>query len=128
MKMSKREFLMIMLLVAPTILGFMLKLPSIFRHHDREMHFLFYLLASIFLNMIFCQKKIKNHLIIFFCLLFFGIAIEFLQDFSNLFFEKKIHGHFDPVDVYFNFLGLICAELFWGFYLIFDRLVRDTEV
>ncbi len=92
-----------------SILGFMFKLPVVFRHHDKELHFLFYFFAAAFFNFLF-QKK---HLLIFFGLLGFGIFIEMFQSFSNRFYSKRIHGDFDNQDVYANLSGLILFSVVW---------------
>ena len=47
------------------IVGFMLKLPSVFRHMDKELHALFYFLAAAFLNILFAKRNLIVHLIIF---------------------------------------------------------------
>mgnify|MGYP003667583676 CR=1 len=33
-------------LIALSIIGFMVRLPSVFSHYDKELHFLFYFLAA----------------------------------------------------------------------------------
>jgi hypothetical protein len=35
----------------------------------------------------------------------FGIGIELAQHFSNRLLHSRIHGNFDPEDVFFNFEG-----------------------
>lgn len=108
----------------------MLKLPSVFRHHDRELHFLFYLLTAIFFNLIFGKEKLTYLVTIFFSLMIFGIGIEVLQELSNHISSKKIHGNFDPVDVFYNILGLIVATLFWGVSLMVKKILtklNDSE-
>ena len=107
--------------------GFMLKLPSVFRHHDRELHFLFYLLTAIFFNLIFGKEKLTYLVTIFFSLLIFGIGIEVLQELSNHISTKKIHGNFDPVDVFYNILGLIVATLFWGVSLMVKKILTKLN-
>ena len=92
-----------------SIVGFMFKLPTVFRHHDKELHFLFYFFAAAFFNFLFRKK----HLIIFFGLLGFGIFIELFQSFSNRFYSKRIHGDFDSQDVYANLSGLIFFSVVW---------------
>ena len=92
-----------------TLIGFMIKLPSIFRHNDKEMHLLFYFFAAAFLNILF-QKR---HLIIFLFLLFFGIFVELFQQFSNRFYTHRIHGNFDIDDVASNITGLILFSTLW---------------
>jgi len=41
----------------------------------------------------------------------FGVLIEFAQDFSNKIsvriIGKRIHGRFDPEDIFFNLLGVL---------------------
>ena len=92
-----------------SIVGFMFKLPTVFRHHDKELHFLFYFFAAAFFNFLFRKK----HLLIFFGLLGFGIFIELFQSFSNRFYSKRIHGDFDSQDVYANLSGLIFFSVVW---------------
>ena len=130
MKLTKTEIGLIVTLLMISFFGFMLKLPSVFRHHDRELHFLFYLLTAIFFNLIFGKEKLTYLVIIFFSLLFFGIGIEVLQELSNHISTKKIHGNFDPVDVFYNILGLIVATLFWGVSLMVKKILtklNDSE-
>lgn len=92
-----------------SIVGFMFKLPFVFRHHDKELHSLFYFCAALFLNLLFS----KRHLIIFFSLLLFGVVIEFIQEYSNKFFRKRIHGNFDKEDIYSNLKGLLLFTIIW---------------
>lgn len=130
MKLTKTEIGLIVTLLMLSFFGFMLKLPSVFRHHDRELHFLFYLLTAIFFNLIFGKEKLTYLVTIFFSLLIFGIGIEVLQELSNHISSKKIHGNFDPVDVFYNILGLIVATLFWGVSLMVKKILtklNDSE-
>lgn len=127
MKIKKSDFAIILSLVVVSFIGFMLRLPTLFRHHDRELHFLFYLLIAIFLNLIYAQKKFLNHFLIFFVLLVFGIGIELFQELSNHILHKKIHGNFDPVDIFCNVLGLIFASFFWFFYWIVNKFINDER-
>ena len=100
---------------AIALVGFMIKLPPVFRHHDKEMHFLFYFCSAGFLNLLFR----KRHAVIFIFLLFFGIFIEFFQSFSNRFFTNRIHGNFDKEDITYNLAGLILFSVIWlGFRMI----------
>jgi hypothetical protein len=39
-----------------SIIGFMVKLPSAFRHIDRELHAVFYFLAAALLNVLFAAQ------------------------------------------------------------------------
>ena len=127
MKLTKSEIGLLLALLMLSFFGFMIKLPSIFRHHDRELHFLFYLLSAIFFNLILGKEKLTNLIIIFFSLLFFGIGIEVLQELSNHITTKKIHGNFDPVDVFYNVMGLIVATLFWGVSLMIKKILTKLN-
>jgi TRAP-type C4-dicarboxylate transport system permease small subunit len=127
MKLTKSEIGLLLTLLILSFFGFMIKLPSIFRHHDRELHFLFYLLTAIFFNLILGKEKLTNLIIIFFSLLFFGIGIEVLQELSNHISTKKIHGNFDPVDVFYNVMGLIVATLFWGVSLMVKKIIYSLN-
>jgi hypothetical protein len=98
---------------AIAIFGFMLKLPSVFRHMDKELHATFYFLAAAFLNILFAKRKLVRHVVIFIALYLFGMTIEFAQAYSNKFFRKRIHGRFDPEDVQWNLKGLIAFSLVW---------------
>ena len=111
------------------IIGFLIKLPSIFRHHDKEMHFLFYFLAAAFLNIFFAKRIIFRHVVILIFLILFGIAIEFAQEYSNKFLHKRIHGRFDIEDIQSNFKGLIVFSILWITYniIVFVYKRRNTN-
>ena len=127
MKLTKSEIGLIITLLTLSFIGFIIKLPSVFRHHDSELHFLFYLLTAIFFYFIFGKNRMSNHLVIFFLLLIFGIGIEVMQELSNHLLPKKIHGKFDPKDVFYNLLGLIAATLFWGVSLLVKKMINTIE-
>jgi hypothetical protein len=91
----------------------MLKLPSLFRHYDKELHSGFYFLAALFLNVLFSKGKLLNHFLIAILLIMFGIGIELAQEYSNRFFIVKIHGRFDPEDIKANIFGLGVFTVFW---------------
>jgi hypothetical protein len=101
---------------AIAVIGFMVKLPTGFRHIDKELHAVFYFLAAFFLNFLFSGTKIVRHVIIFITLYLFGMAIEFGQAYSNRFFRSHIHGRFDPEDLQWNLKGLIFFSLLWLLY------------
>jgi hypothetical protein len=114
MKFSTIQKILILLIAFVfTFIGFMIKLPSVFRSIDQELHALFYFLAAAFLNVLFGVKKLLPHALIFFLLHFFGIAIEYLQSYSNRFFKTRIHGRYDPLDVEYNLKGLILFSILW---------------
>jgi hypothetical protein len=127
MKLTKSEIGLIMTLLTLSFIGFIIKLPSIFRHHDSELHFLFYLLTAIFFYFLFGKNRMSNHIVIFFLLLIFGIGIEVMQELSNHLLPKKIHGKFDPKDVFYNLLGLIVATLFWGVSLMVKKIMYSLN-
>jgi hypothetical protein len=113
------------------IVGFMIKLPSGFRHIDKEMHAAFYFLAAAFLNVLFAGTKLIRHIIIFVALYLFGMAIEYFQAYSNRFFRKRIHGRFDPEDIQWNLKGLIAFSLIWLFciaiLLVYKKATRKNN-
>lgn len=98
------------------IIGFMVKLPAAFRHHDKELHCLFYFVAAAFLNVLFAQRRLLPHIIIFILLFAMGAAIEWAQEYSNHFFRSKIHGRFDKEDIAWNVKGLVGFSVVWVLY------------
>ena len=95
------------------VIGFMLKLPSSFRHIDKELHAAFYFLAAAVLNFLFAGTNLLRHSLIFVSLYLFGTAIEAAQEWSNRFFRRRIHGRFDPEDIEWNLKGLLAFSLLW---------------
>lgn len=98
---------------AMAIIGFMVKLPSVFRHMDKELHATFYFLAAALLNVLFAGTKLFRHVLIFVSLYLFGMVIEYSQAYSNRFFRKRIHGRFDPEDIQWNLKGLVAFSVIW---------------
>ena len=98
---------------ALAVIGFMIKLPSGFRHIDKQLHATFYFGAALFLNVLFAKAKLLRHAAIFIVLYLFGIAIELGQAYSNRFFRTRIHGRFVPEDVQSNLKGLILFSVAW---------------
>lgn len=94
-------------LFAFSIVGFMMKLPRFFHHYDKELHALFYFFATCFLLLLYS----KRWFIIPVSLFVFGVLIELAQNFSNKIsiriIGKRIHGRFDPEDIFFNLLGIL---------------------
>ena len=105
--------LLILFCVSLSVIGFLVKLPSNFRHIDKELHSVFYFLAAAFLNLLFLNKNIIRHIVIFISLYAFGAAIEYAQEYSNKFFHKKIHGRFDIEDIQANLKGLFLFSFLW---------------
>jgi hypothetical protein len=116
--MQMPKTLLTILALILSVIGFMIKLPSVFHHYDKELHAAFYFLAAGFLNMLY-GKNLTTHILIFFVLLGFGIAIESAQAYSNILLKKRIHGRFDIEDVKANAKGLIAFSIIWIPYLIF---------
>ena len=111
----------IVVLTLLSIVGFMLKLPRVFHHYDKELHTAFYFSASLFFSFLFPKKWF----LVFILLLLFGIGIELFQDFSNKIslrlVGRRIHGRFDPEDVLANFYGLVYGAIT---FLILKRFRR----
>ena len=105
--------LLILLCISLSAIGFLVKLPSNFRYIDKELHSVFYFLAAAFLNLLFANKNIVRHIVIFISLYVFGAAIEYAQEYSNKFFHKKIHGRYDIEDIQANLKGLVLFSVFW---------------
>lgn len=104
---------MIAILGIVSIIGFMVKLPRVFSHYDKELHFLFYLGAAVVLNYLFVKKNFLYHIVVAWILFCAGVFIEFAQELSNLFVERRIHGNFDPEDIMFNTMGLMIYSFIW---------------
>lgn len=107
------KFLLVFLCMAAAIYGFMIKLPSGFRHIDKELHSLFYFLAAAFFNLLFVKKSFIKHVVVFVLLYLFGAGIELAQEYSNRFFRNRIHGRYDPEDVQANLTGLLAFSAVW---------------
>jgi hypothetical protein len=117
MKLNNRtKILLVSIFFALSIFGFLIKLPSSLRHVDKELHSLFYFFAAAFLNILFANKKIVRHVLIFIFLYLFGVAIEYTQEYSNKLFHKRIHGRYDVKDVQSNLRGLILFSILWIVY------------
>jgi len=107
------KLLLVLAFVACSVYGFMIKLPSGFRHVDKEMHAAFYFAAAAFLNILFAKRNIIKHVLIFILLYLFGMAIEYAQEYSNTLLHKRIHGRYDPEDILWNTKGLIAFSAVW---------------
>lgn len=113
-----------------SIVGFLVKLPAVFRHYDKELHAAFYFLAAGFLNILFTNGKITRHILIFLALYFFSISIEYAQEYSNKLLHVRIHGRYDPEDVKYNLKGLIAYSVLWVFYrlalVVYNKVTLKT--
>jgi hypothetical protein len=94
-------------IVVLIIIGFIVKLPAVFHHYDKELHAAFYFFATIL-------QFPKKWLLVLFCLLIFGFGIELAQAFSNKIsirlIGKSIHGRFDIEDIRYNIKGLFLGS------------------
>ena len=106
---NAQKFIVVCLLFIASCIGFMLKLPSVFRAHDKFLHAAFYFGAAAFFHILF-RKGIAIILILLFL---FGTAIEWAQEYSNKLTGKRIHGRFDIEDVYANTKGLLVYLGLW---------------
>lgn len=109
--------MLLFLFIGLTVIGFMIKLPRIFRGIDKEMHALFYFTAAAFLNILFTKKKT----LIFVSLVVFGVFIEYAQQYSNKILGRTIHGRFDPEDVLANLMGLIVFYILLFIFSLFKK-------
>jgi len=129
---NQTKVLLVCICLAISVSGFLIKLPSTFRHIDKELHSLFYFSAAAFLNVLFANRKLVRHIIIFIILYLFGVAIEYAQENSNKFLHKKIHGRYDIEDIQSNLKGLIVFSVIWIVYnlilFIYSKLkVQPSE-
>ncbi|HVG15567.1 MAG TPA: hypothetical protein VM935_11420 [Chitinophagaceae bacterium] len=121
-----QKILVVTAFFALASVGFMIKLPSGFRHIDKGLHATFYFLSAALFNVLFAKTKIVRHVIIFTLLYMFGMIIEFGQAYSNRFFRTRIHGRFDPQDLQANLNGLLAFSLLWLLWMIAKTLYKKT--
>lgn len=129
MKNNQYKNLIFFIFACLVIFGFMIKLPKIFHHFDKELHSLFYFGTFIFLALLFPNKRFFVSVVLF----LFGIFIEIAQDYSNRislkYIGKVIHGRFDIEDIKFNciglFLGIIIFHLSKYFINKYSKLILN---
>ncbi len=119
---TNTRFVILFVAFVCSCIGFMWKLPSVFRAHDKFLHAAFYFSAAAFLHLLFRKRVV----IILAALFLFGVAIEWAQEYSNKLTGKRIHGRFDIEDVYANSKGLLVYLVLW---LVISgvRLLRKGE-
>ncbi|TDO26289.1 hypothetical protein [Sediminibacterium goheungense] len=125
---KKTNLFLAFLFLAVSIIGFMVKLPSAFRHYDKELHSLFYFLAAAFLNVLFAKKRFSRHILIFAFLYLLGMSIEYAQEYSNQFFRKRIHGRYDKEDILSNLKGLIAFSVLWIVYVGVVSFIKKPSI
>ena len=118
--MTKKRILLPMLFLF-IVIGFMVRLPKIFHHYDKELHVGFYFLSAICTALFWSRWNGFKTFISVSSWSGFGIFIEYFQEYSNRFFTKRIHGKFDTEDLLANSIGII---LFLGFWSIFKILMN----
>ena len=113
------KLILISFLTIFSVIGFMVKLPKVFHHFDKELHLLFYFSATTLVTILFPKRWLFS----FLAISIFGILIEFAQEFSNKIsirvIGKTIHGRFDIEDVKYNMIGIFCG-------LIIFQIIRLT--
>ena len=110
---NSTKIAIVVLCFIAAVIGFLMKLPSAFRHIDKELHFAFYFLAAAFLNILFNIRNLVKHILVSGLLYLFGIGIEFAKENYNKVFHVQFHGRFDPEDVRANLKGLIAFSIVW---------------
>lgn len=115
---NQTKVVLLICFLAVSSVGFLIRLPSVFRHVDKEMHSLFYFLAAALLNLLFANKSITRHIVIFVSLYCFSMGIEYAQEYSNKLLHRRIHGRYDVEDVQANLKGLVLFSVLWCTYTV----------
>jgi hypothetical protein len=125
---AAQKIIITLLVVACSVVGFMIKLPAMFRHHDQEMHAAFYFMAAAFFTLLFAGRNFWIHFLIIMVLAAFGMGIEYAQEYSNRLVRRPFHGRFDPEDVKYNIMGLLAFSGVWVLYLLGVLLFRLQQL
>jgi hypothetical protein len=124
---NSAKIAIVVLCFIAAVIGFLMRLPSAFRHIDKELHFAFYFLAAAFLNILFNIRNLVKHILVSGLLYLFGIGIEFAQENYNKVFHVHFHGRFDPEDVKANLKGLIAFSIVWAIVMICMYALRPGK-
>lgn len=124
---NSTKIAIVVLCFIAAVIGFLMKLPSAFRHIDKELHFAFYFLAAAFLNVLFSIRNFVKHVVVSGLLYLFGIGIEFAQESYNKVFHVHFHGRFDPEDVKANLKGLIAFSIVWVIVMMYMYALRPAK-
>lgn len=116
------KYLIVFAIISYT--GFMIKLPSFFAGIDKELHFAFYFIASMFLAIVLFKRSSFTYLVSIGILFMFGVFVELTQEISNDFVGRRIHGNFDRNDIEYNFLGIFTYMFFWLHYKLLNKIGR----
>lgn len=121
---NTNKIILISILAVCSIIGFMVRLPRVFHHFDKELHAIFYFIATT----LSCILFPKRWLFLSISLTLFGIIIEYAQAFSNKIsiriIGKAIHGRFDLADIKSNIIGVFCGLLL---FLLFQISIKPKE-
>jgi hypothetical protein len=124
--LEKTKYLIVAVCFAIAIYCFLIKLPKPLRKIDTELHAVFFFSVAAFLNLLFTIKKLDKHFLVFGMLFLFGALIEFAQEYSNIVVKKKIHGKFDPLDLKYDLLGLLCFSTIWFVYYLYTCISKNN--
>ena len=124
---TAQKIIITLLVIGCSVVGFMVKLPAMFRHHDKLMHAAFYFMAAAFFTLLFAGRNFWLHLFILAALAAFGVGIEYAQEFSNHLVRHPFHGRFDPEDVKYNIMGLLVFSAIWVLYLAGEWLLSAKD-
>lgn len=58
---TTQKIIITVLVLGCSLVGFMVKLPAMFRHNDREMHASFYFIAAAFFTLLYAGKNLWIH-------------------------------------------------------------------
>jgi len=71
----------------------------------------------------------RNSFFLIFGLLFtFGALIEFAQEYLNVLLERRIHGNFNPIDLKYDLLGLVCFMMLWMVFIAMKIKTSNNRV
>ncbi|RYY57294.1 MAG: hypothetical protein EOO05_18115 [Chitinophagaceae bacterium] len=77
--------------------------------------------------MLFVQRSLPGHVLVFGLLYAMGVGIEYAQEYSNSYTGQKIHGRYDPEDIAANLKGLIYFSVVWGCYVVVWYATRSMR-
>jgi len=124
---NRTKIALVVICFVASVTGFLIKLPSAFRHIDKELHFAYYFLAAGFLNVLFNIKNLLKHIFVAALLYAFGVGIEFAQENYNKVFHVRFHGRYDPEDVKANLTGIVSFSILWLLVMAIRALVKPTR-
>lgn len=124
---TPQKIFITVVVLACSVAGFMIRLPGLFRHHDRPLHAAYYFMSAAFFTFLFAGISFWKHMAVIALLAAFGLAIEYAQEYSNQLLHKRIHGRFDPEDVKYNIMGLLAFSGIWMLYMLVLLLLKPER-